>query len=108
MCGPPTVYSRGRVQQGVTARAEASGRDTCSFCALVTARAEASGRDGPFCALVTARAEVSGREARSFCALVTAHAEASGRYARSFSGLQVSQCLNIWKEWGGCSVLGGD
>lgn len=73
MCGPPTVYSRGRAQQGVTARAEASGRD------------------GP-----------------SFCALVTAHAEASGRYARSFSGLQVSQCLNIWKEWGGCSVLGGD
>lgn len=73
MCGPPTVYSRGRAQQGVTARAEASGRD------------------GP-----------------SFCALVTAHAEASGRYASSFSGLQVSQCLNIWKEWGGCSVLGGD
>lgn len=91
MCGPPTVYSRGRAQQGVTARAEASGRDGPSFCALVTARAE-----------------VSGREARSFCALVTAHAEASGRYARSFSGLQVSQCLNIWKEWGGCSVLGGD
>ena len=73
MCGPPTVYSRGRAQQGVTARAEASGRDGPSFCALVTARAEASGR-----------------EARSFC------------------GLQVSQCLNIWKEWGGCSVLGGD
>ena len=73
MCGPPTVYSRGRAQQGVTARAEASGRD------------------GP-----------------SFCALVTACAEASGREARSFCGLQVSQCLNIWKEWGGCSVLGGD
>ena len=73
MCGPPTVYSTGRAQQGVTARAEASGRDGPSFCALVTARAEASGR-----------------EARSFC------------------GLQVSQCLNIWKEWGGCSVLGGD
>ena len=73
MCGPPTVYSRGRAQQGMTARAEASGRD------------------GP-----------------SFCALVTACAEASGREARSFCGLQVSQCLNIWKEWGGCSVLGGD
>ena len=73
MCGPPTVYSRGRAQQGMMARAEASGRDGPSFCALVTARAEASGR-----------------EARSFC------------------GLQVSQCLNIWKEWGGCSVLGGD
>ena len=73
MCGPPTVYSRGRAQQGVTARAEASGRDGPSFCALENARAEASWR-----------------EARSFC------------------GLQVSQCLNIWKEWGGCSVLGGD
>ena len=54
MCGP-TVYSTERAQQGVTARAEASGRD-----------------------------------------------------ARSFCGLQARQCLNIWKEWGGCSVLGGD
>ena len=72
MCGP-TVYSTGRAQQGVTARAEASGRDARSFCALVKARAEASGRD-----------------------------------ARSFCGLQARQCLNIWKEWGGCSVLGGD
>lgn len=72
MCGP-TVYSTGRVQQGVTARAEASGRD-----------------------------------ARSVCALVTARAEVSGRGVRSFCGLQARQCLNIWKEWGGCSVLGGD
>ena len=72
MCGP-TVYSTGRAQQGVTARAEASGRDARSFCALVRARAEPSGRD-----------------------------------ARSFCGLQARQCLNIWKEWGGCSVLGGD
>ena len=90
MCGP-TVYSTGRAQQGVTARAEASGRDARSFCALVRARAEPSGRD-----------------ARSFCALVKARAEASGRDARSFCGLQARQCLNIWKEWGGCSVLGGD
>ena len=57
---------------------------------------------------VTAREEASGRDARSFCALVRARAEPSGRDARSFCGLQARQCLNIWKEWGGCSVLGGD